>query len=226
MWGKYVPYPDCLLEEYEKGFSQIELAKKHGVTPSAIWYHLKQQPGYVSHKAVWTDAREAQAIAVYATGASLASTAKILKCNKRKIRYVLIKHSIKIREQSEAQTGAANPSWSGGRTKVGAYWYVYAPDHPHATKQGRVAEHRLVAEAILRRLLLPTEVVHHCDGNAENNTPSNLRIFVDNAEHLSFTLFGRVPQWSEEGRERILASVRKPRGPKRTQSHPKTDAPE
>ncbi len=44
-------------------------------------------------------------------------------------------------------------------------------------------EHRIIAEKILGRKLLPGEVVHHVDGNKRNNTPENILVLESQSEH-------------------------------------------
>lgn len=105
--------------------------------------------------------------------------------------------------------GEGHPDWKGGRKLVGGYWYVYRPDHPNATKQRYVAEHRLVMEEKLGRLLERHEVVHHIDSDTQNNHPNNLMVFDANAEHLKHELTGHVPNWTPEGRQRTIDGVRR-----------------
>lgn len=44
-------------------------------------------------------------------------------------------------------------------------------------------EHRVVAESVIGRKLLPGEVVHHIDGDKSNNSPENLMVFPSQREH-------------------------------------------
>lgn len=112
-------------------------------------------------------------------------------------------------QRSGPRAGEKHPDWKGGTIEIKGYRFVYCPDHPSVRYGRYVAEHRLVMEKVLGRLLQPNEVVHHRDGNKLNNSPENLEVFANNAEHLRYELTGQIPDWTEDGRRRIAEGVQK-----------------
>ncbi len=119
-------------------------------------------------------------------------------------------------QRTGPRSGPGHPEWKGGRQQdVDGYWLVYCPGHPHARKNGKgrvpiyVLEHRLVMEKHLGRYLLPTEVVHHKNGQNDDNRLENLELFQSNADHLRHELTGKCPEWTEDGKARIRAGVQK-----------------
>jgi len=67
--------------------------------------------------------------------------------------------------------GPEHWNWQGGHTNGQGYKIVY-------NKGKRVVEHRVIAEQMIGRPLLSTEVVHHIDGNRANNDPRNLQVMT------------------------------------------------
>lgn len=78
------------------------------------------------------------------------------------------------------------------------YKEIYMPNHPNARSNGTIFEHRLNAEKIIGRSLLPTEVVHHIDENRNNNALNNLMVFKTNEDHTRFHKTGKL-QALEDG---------------------------
>ena len=67
--------------------------------------------------------------------------------------------------------------------KKGDYLYAVVPTHPRASKHGYVLYHRVIIENHLKRILNTNEVVHHIDGNKDNNDISNLKV-MEYKEHV------------------------------------------
>lgn len=85
--------------------------------------------------------------------------------------------SLSCRSQ-QTQFGEANPVWKRG----------YSPNRTGYLRSGLKASkniflHRLVAEQMLGRPLLASEVVHHRDGDKTNNAPENLEV-MSRSDHL------------------------------------------
>ncbi len=67
--------------------------------------------------------------------------------------------------------------------KMNGYRYFCDKKHPMANKDGVVYLHRHVASLKHGRWLTSKEIVHHIDGNRENNAPENL-VLTTRAEHV------------------------------------------
>lgn len=142
----------------------------------------------------------------------MSEIAALFGVNTETIRYHMKRMDIP-RRPAGGQKGQLNAAWRGGKT-IDKHGYVLAlaPDHPKARVTGYVLEHRLVMEQKLGRPLEDHEVVHHIDGNKQNNHPDNLEVYASNADHLREELTGRVPMWTPEGRKAIAEGQKKQRG--------------
>ena len=67
--------------------------------------------------------------------------------------------------------------------QMGDYNYGLIKGHPNANAHNYVLYHRLVMENYIGRYLNKNEVVHHKDGNKNNNDISNLELMIV-ADHI------------------------------------------
>ena len=82
--------------------------------------------------------------------------------------------------------GVLASHWKGGRRNLGKYREyigIYNPDHPNATSEGYVMEHRLVMEKKIGRYLRGGELVHHINGIKHDNRPENLQLMSGRRGH-------------------------------------------
>lgn len=78
-----------------------------------------------------------------------------------------------------------NGMWKGGRT-ITQHGYVLIRvglEHPLSDCRGYAYEHRLVACKKLGRALKKGEIVHHINGNRQDNRPENIEICKSVAWH-------------------------------------------
>lgn len=69
--------------------------------------------------------------------------------------------------------------WKGGK-RINSQGYIetYSPNHPFKGCRNTVREHRLVMEKQLGRYLQLSEVVHHKNGNKQDNRIENLKLMA------------------------------------------------
>lgn len=97
-------------------------------------------------------------------------------------------------------------------------------DHPQGYRMGRVnrrkvLEHRYVMEQHLGRPLKPDELVHHIDGNKQNNDISNLALTSQTEHRKIHTIAFR----DETHKECTRCGEVKPRADFHKSANPKTD---
>lgn len=154
----------------------------------------------------WSDEQIQQCLQMYREGSSGQDICRALKVTKKSVSKYLRLHAVPSR--GRGSPGPKNGAWRGGRRyDQDGYVLVYAPGHPHRTKQNLVREHRLVMEEHLGRFLEPDEVVDHRNRKTDDNRLENLQLYPSNAEHLRATLKGRRPKWTADGLRRMRVAA-------------------
>ena len=229
--GRRVSIPETeLCALYLRGWDSGDLADKYHCSHNCILGRLRKANIPIRRpsgrpRSVSLPMDEVRALA--SQGWSLSQLAGKYGCSIACVQDRMIENSIP-RQPRYSQPGSKNGAWKGGRNiDADGYVLVWIAAHPFATSSNYVREHRLVMELKLNRYLTEDEVVHHIDGNRQNNHPNNLELFPSNADHLRATLTGKCPKWTEEGKRRMLEAVRRSAKNPRTSNQKKkeNDAP-
>jgi len=91
--------------------------------------------------------------------------------------FINIARFVKIKNNHKQHSQANLSPREGERVGAGrGYIKIYMPNHPHATQDGYVLEHRLVAEEVLGRYLKSNEIPHHINEVRDDNDYNNLLV--------------------------------------------------
>ncbi|HDZ25497.1 MAG TPA: hypothetical protein ENH65_03180 [Candidatus Aminicenantes bacterium] len=133
-----------------------------------------------------------------------------INCGNQHVSRICKKHGIKSQPCGN-RLGPDHPEWKGGEIiDKDGYCLVYCPGHPNARKprEKYVLKHRLVMENHIGRYLERDEVVHHKKARSDNRI-ENLVLYSANSEHLKGELKGKIPNWTDAGRQRTLDGVQR-----------------
>ena len=90
----------------------------------------------------------------------------------------------RFKKDHNTKKGLNHPMWNGGIKKtVSNYNFIWNPNHPNSNSDNYVYEHVLIMSNFIGRPLKKGEIVHHIDGNRQNNNINNLQLMT-NKEHM------------------------------------------
>ena len=129
---------------------------------------------------------------MYETADSISSLAREIGMHRGTLWHLMKQHNIPTRRTGfksprnvPIPKGAEHYNWKGGTYVTNGYVLEYAPEHPEAfRRKGYVQQHRLRMEEKLDRYLNSDELVHHVNGDTQDNRIENLEIHT-RSTHLS-----------------------------------------
>lgn len=173
--------PDLLQEMYwDKGMRQREIAEVLGCTVPAIsmWFSKLK----IQVKANGTFQKGAKRPQSVVEIIRRTHTGKTVSAETRR--------RIAASRVGKSPIGKSE-RFQGKRRRSDGYIHIYKPEHPFASKDGYVMEHRLIMEEKIERILQPEEEVHHINHKKDDNRPENLHLFASKQEHMRFHMTQR-----------------------------------
>lgn len=167
-----------MAREFREGASLAALARVHGGNPVTVRDALRRAGVNTTRKRskFWTPEREQWLIKQRQAGRTIKSIADEVGYSEASI-------GIRLRQlfPNPQRQGENHHSWRGGRTKNADGYTLVTPTPEEALlcppmANGYVLENRLVMAMVLGRPLLPTETVHHIDGDHSNADLGNLQL--------------------------------------------------
>jgi hypothetical protein len=99
-------------------------------------------------------------------------------------------HTSRVANPMAGRVGDLNPNFNGGRyANTDGYICILIPG-PGRSKY--ILEHRLVMERHIGRPLLSDEVIHHKNGNKQDNRIENLELMTSSDHSLHHAIRGEV----------------------------------
>lgn len=98
-----------------------------------------------------------------------------------------------------SRSGEKCCNWKGGRKiTTKGYVQILVKGHPYADSNGYIFEHRYIMEQYLGRYLRPNEVVHHKNGNKQDNRIENLELMTNSTHSTMHDLKRKVSQKTKD----------------------------
>jgi hypothetical protein len=166
---------------YGKNLSTTEIAKLYKCHRDTVWLAMKRfgiNPRGRVRKPLSEDLKSNLIILYVEQKLSTRAIGKILGRTHDYVSDKLKELGIVVDDRVAALQSERNPDWKGGKTISQGYVEISSK----AISPKRKREHQIVMENYIGRELKADEVVHHIDGNKQNNNINNLAL-MDKSAH-------------------------------------------